>query len=124
MMNNKAQLHQLPSWTMMLVLGIVILAIGGSIVVGFQQTPQMGVSCLGGNTLNTTNGLNQCYNSSTATGTDLSVVKPLGYNTTSLGGQGLGNISAQFPLIGTVLGFAVILSLVMGTLYFRSKQQD
>jgi hypothetical protein len=86
--NKKGSIENVPTWAMLMVVSVAIVAIGGAVVSGIGSTQTAG---------------------------------SLAYNVTQSGGQGLGNLSGQFPLIGTIMGFAVVLGLVMATLYFRAK---
>lgn len=40
------------------------------------------------------------------------------YNATSEGTQALGNLSSQFPVIGTIAGVAILISIVIGAFMF------
>jgi hypothetical protein len=98
------------------IIGAVLLII----VTSFQSQP--GISAYCANIL--TPGTVISYGNSCAVSAGNVVVKPTSYNALSNATSSVGNIFAQLPLLGTVIGLVLVLGVVLYFFYRQGKGNE
>ena len=107
----------IPELVFGLGIGAVIAAIMLLVMVNLQNSNGVAICPLGG----TFNGV-QCSNYNSIIGTG-NVPGGATYNALGNGITGVGNVLAQYPLIGTVAGLTILLGFVVYAFYKRSQKE-
>jgi hypothetical protein len=106
----------IPELVFALGLGAIIAAIILLVIANLETSSSVAACPLGGTLY--ANGLCSNYNSVIGAG---NVPTGATYNALANGVSGVGNILAQYPLIGTVAGLTILLGFVIYAFYRRNQ---